>query len=211
MKKKIIALLLAALTITTALAGCGGKDKDADPQPGPGTQSQVAASDVDVGAENQDSIKVKVTVPRDVFAGETDAEILSEAEAKGYTDCVINADGSMTCIMEESQQKELEAGFQQSMMQTLSDMVNGESSIESFERIEYTEAMDEFNIFVDQSKFQGVDSMHTLAFYTLGVYYQTFEGKAEDEIEMEVNFYDHVTNELIDSVTYENLAANAEG
>jgi hypothetical protein len=66
---------------------------------------------------------------------------------------------------------------------------------------------------VDPAAYTSWDSLYVMFFYLSGTYYQAFDGKDAEDIDVVVEFIDSVTNEVLESASYREWieGVNAEG
>ena len=111
--------------------------------------------------------------------------------------------------MTKAKHKEMLAEMKSDLDESIAAMINGEEAVESFQKIEYADDFSKFDVYVDRAKYTAFDSLYVLAFYISGAYYQAFEGKDMNDIDVVVNFIDEATNEIFESSSYRNLVDNA--
>ena len=209
MKRLLAAILVLAMVLS--LCACGEQKTTSQNEQPPAESmadttdnSESTAIEVDEGLLN-----VEVTLPASFFEDESEEEIKAAAEENGFSKCTINEDGSVTYKMTKAKHKEMLAEMKSDLDESIAAMINGEEAVESFQKIEYADDFSKFDVYVDRAKYTAFDSLYVLAFYISGAYYQAFEGKDMNDIDVVVNFIDEATNEIFESSSYRNLVDNA--
>lgn len=213
--KKILTLVLA-LAMSLSLCACGGKSggeapaesEEPDAVASPDGESEGSGIQVDEGL-----LSVEITIPASFFEEKTEDEIKADAEENGFTGCTVNEDGSVTYKMSKARHREMMDGMKASLEEQIEALVNGEEAVQSFQKIEYSEDFSEFDVYVDPAAYTSWDSLYVMFFYLSGVYYQAFDGKDAEDIDVVVEFIDSVSNEVLESASYREWinSANAEG
>lgn len=200
MKRYFAVVLLFSMMVL--LCSCGGQ-KAVDSS---GTDaSESSTLEVDEGLLN-----VEITMPASFFEDSSEEEILAAANENGIKKCTINEDKSVTYEMSKATHKEVMDGLKTELENSIDALVNGEEAVASFRKIEYTNDFSEFNVYVDRDTYTSWDSLYVFAFYISGAYYQAFDGKDMDDIDVVVNFIDEETSEIIESSSYREMADNME-
>ena len=218
--KRLLALLLAAV-MTLSLCACGGGNEAPKQESGTTNEQvetstqgnqEVASDDKAEGgiAVDEGLLSVEITMPATFFEEETEESIKASAEENGFDNCTVNEDGSVTYKMSKAKHKEMLAEMKTSIDESIADMLNGEEAVESFVKIEYADDLSKFDVYVDPATYTEWDSFYALAFYIYGAYYQAFEGKDMDSIDVVVNFINNETNETVSSGSYADTVAENE-
>lgn len=200
--KKTIAILLAVLTLLSC-AACGAPKEDKTP----------AADDVNKADETKEltvektPATVDVTIPASFFEDQDEESILAEAEEEGYLDCRINSDGSVTYTMTKEKHDEMLNELRNTLDEEINSLVEGEDSIASFTAIKHNDNMSKFDVYVDPAEYSPWDSLFGLVFYYSGAFYQMFDGVAENDVDVIVNFIDSETDEVLDTMSYKDYIA----
>ena len=189
--KKVIALILVGIMLLS-FTSC--KDKEADTDSATGGKTPVSVE--------EKIIDVTVTITANFFTDQTAEEIEATAKEKGIKKCTINEDGSVTYTMSKTKHKELLEEFRAGIDSENDALVNGESKIASFVKIDVNDECSQFDIYVDPDKYSSWDSMNTIMFYFEGLYYQCLLGKNYEEIDIVVNYIDNETSEVLDTASY---------
>lgn len=206
MKKK--SLLPVVLLCASLSCACGNSQKTAETQAATETviESESTAETEGRGISvDEGLLNVEVTIPASMFEDTSEEDIKASAEENGFSGCTINDDGSVTYKMSKAKHKEWLSELKESIDQSINDIINGDNAVESFQKIEYSDDLTNFDIYVDADKFGGFDSMYALTFYISGAYYQAFAGIDADNIDVKVNFINNATNETISSSTYRDM------
>lgn len=151
---------------------------------------------------------VSTTIPGSYFSGMSSDEILKKAVENGYSNAVINSDGSLTCTMPKATHDELLTVMNQAIDETVADMITGKEAYSSFKAIVHDDGMTTFNIAVDASLYENsFDYIGLLTFYKLGADYQTMNGIAKNDINIYINVLDMSTGLVIDSGNYKDYVS----
>ena len=221
--KRILAILMV-LAMTLSLCACGGGEKSPAQESTSSTnQETMEASDESTesveGAEEVDDggievdeglLSVEVTLPASFFEEETPEEIKAAAEENGFKECIVNEDGSVTYKMSKAKHKEMLEEMKASMDESIDEMINGEDAVESFVKIEYKDEFSSFDVYVNPELYTEWDGLYVLAFYLSGAYYQAFDGKDVEKIDIVVNFINNDTNEIISTSSYREWMDNLD-
>ncbi len=177
----------------------------------------IACADKNVDEKSSDSINVDegllfvdVTIPAAFFEDTTEAEIKEEAKEEGYKSCVVNEDGSVTYTMTKLQHREALREYKEEIDENIDDMLNGDDQASSFVSIDYNDKMTKFDVYVDSSLYSDWDALYALTFYFSGMLYQTLDGVAEEDVDVEVNFIDNETKEVLNSGTYKEFMSETD-
>lgn len=188
MKKIILSLAVSALLFVGACA----KSEEGKEQAHP-------IETRDAKTERQ---AVKVTIPMMFFEGEDIDEAIEEAKGKGVKKVTKNEDGSITYQMSKRKQQEMLTEMTKMMTAQLRELEEGED-FHSIEKISYNKRFDSFTVEVQRDAFENsLDGFGLLAIGFSGMYYQLFDGKAEEAINVQIDLVDVETGELFDSIHY---------
>lgn len=202
--KKTLALLLSLATCLSLVA-CGGTDTSET------TTSTTTDNDNTLGVEVEESFfTVDVTMPSTFFTDTTEEEIQETAQEKGFSDCVINADGSVTYTMSKSKHEEMLQELQSNLDTSIQGMLEGEDAVASFEAIDYEDDFSKIDIYVNDN-YSAWDSLYTIMFYMSGAYYQAFSGVESDNIDIIVTFIDSQSDEILNTASYRDYMENMSG
>lgn len=193
--KKTLVILLALITAVLFIA-CTDKK---------GNEKSGESINVDEGL-----LFVDVTIPAAFFEDTTEAEIKEEAKEEGYKSCVVNEDGSVTYTMTKLQHREALREYKEEIDENIDDMLNGDDQASSFVSIDYNDKMTKFDVYVDSSLYSDWDALYALTFYFSGMLYQTLDGVAEEDVDVEVNFIDNETKEVLNSGTYKEFMSETD-
>ena len=193
--KKFLSLLLIAAMIFS-LAACGGGNEE--------VKDEVKDEKTETIEVDEGLINVDITIPASMFEGQTDQDIKAAAEEAGRK-CVINEDGSVTYTMSKKQQKEALKEMKDDLDETIHEFLEGEEPLESFEEITYTDDLSEFTIKVNEKYGTNFDTFASLAFLTIGGYYQMFAGVPMDEMDCAITYVDYQTGEVLNSSSLKEL------
>ncbi len=201
--KKTLALLLTIIILIIA-TGCGNTPTDTS------TDNKSSADN------NSDSMKVDenlltmdITLPASFFEDQSEEEIKEKAFENGCTKCKINEDGSVVYTMTKKAHRDMLKELSDEFDKTVLDLVEGENKVESFVSIDYDDNYSKFDVYVDSAKYTSLDNMYALGFYIVGAYYQAFAGIDSDKIDVQVNFIDNQTKEVLDTASYKEYMENS--
>ena len=197
--KKLLALILAA-ALTLSLVACGGGSEPQSTDAAPSETMQV----------DKGLLSVEVTMPAGFFEDETEEEIKAAAEEAGYSRCEINADGSVTYTMTKAQHAEALSEMAEDFDAAISGYLEGENEVASFVDIQRDQDFSRFDIYVDPAAYSDWDLLSVLGFYAVGVYYQSFSGVDDEDIEIVVNFIDNDSQELMETASYQEALQSME-
>lgn len=144
---------------------------------------------------------VKITFPASLFIGEgvDEASIEAEAKKQGIHEVVFNDDNSITYVMDKSTHQKLLADMKANIDESINSLIDGETSIESFSRIEYNNDFTEFNVYVDGQQYNEMDSISAIQFYILGGFYQVINGVDSEKTDVTVKFIDKDTGTVLNT------------
>ncbi|AWE09240.1 hypothetical protein DCE79_06830 [Lysinibacillus sp. 2017] len=172
------------------LAACG--DDEAATKKGDSEQ-EIA---VDKGL-----LDVELTLPADLFEGQTEDEIIANAKEKGVKEVKVNEDGTVYYKMSKSEHKKMMKDAKQSIVDSIAEIVNSDE-YSSIKEISYNKDFTEYDITVDQNAFN--NSMDGFAIFSLAIsstYYNGLDGKSDD-LKLTMNMIDEATGEEYDSFIF---------
>lgn len=192
--KKLISVFMV-IVMVFSLSACGsGEEKKND-----------GAVEVDEGL-----LKVEITLPADFFDGETDADIVADADEKGFSKCVVNEDGSVTYTMTKAKRnemlKEMEEGFEETADELINDVEEGPSP---FTEITHNKGFKLIEMKANDN-YGGFDGLAMYSMLMMGAYYQMFDGVSSEELDVTVKVIDKDSGEEIESLSVEDLRAMSE-
>lgn len=198
MKKKILAVLLAA-TMTLSMIACGGEEESEPTETATtetsedGESSELdAIGDIEV---EENLFSVELTIPAD-YVGETTQEELDQiAEENGYKSITLHEDGSATYVMKKSQHEEMMEGIADEINLGLEEMVNSEDY--NFTAIEANSDFTEITVTTTSTELNMSESFAVMVIYMYGGMYHVFNGTTVDNIH--VDFVNADTGEVIES------------
>lgn len=205
--KKWLALAFAAV-FAMGLVGCSGGAESSGNESGGTEVSGVESEDNSTVNVDEGLLTVDITIPATFFEDTTADEIQENAKEKGFLNCVVNDDGSVTYTMTKSTHRALLDELMNSCDESIAEMLEGENAVASFKNIEHNDNMSEVNIYVDPDQYGAFDSMYALSFYILGGYYQAFAGVDSNDIDVVVNFIDETNNEILNTASYREYLEN---
>lgn len=211
--KKLISLGLA-LCLALSLAACGSGGTSSDPSGSQGSDNASVASGSQSGSNAQSGQQAsqdkQVTLPAHFFTDMTQEEIQSAAQEQGFSQCVINQDGSVTYTLTPSKYSEVMEATKTSLNDFISQLVNAEDENKIFTKIEHNDDMSQFDCYVVPDA-DTPNTAYAYSFCTLGAYYQIFSGVSPDQVNVVVRFVNSSTNQEIQSVTYQDMLNSQAG
>ncbi len=176
--KKLLAILLASV-LALGITSCGEKE-------------------------------VQVNLPKSYFGGETTAEL--EENIKANEDVIayeINEEeGTVLVTMTEEAKNSIRNEMVQDWDSNIKKLYEGDEKVAAFVNIEYDDAFTKFDVYVDVEQLTDMDQFLTILFYAGGTLIQGFDGVAEADIDVEVNYIDNATKEVVNSSTYKEYIAS---
>lgn len=188
MKKLLAVFLVIAMVFSLAACGASEEEKDKD-------EIQV----------DENLINVDITLPADMFEGQTDQEIVAEAEEGGYK-CVVNEDGTVKYTMTKKQQKELLQGMKDQVDEGIQGYLEGEDEIASFEDVQYNNDLTKFTIKVNENYGDSGEGWAAFSLLLTSAYYQRFAGVADDDMDCVISYVDAESGEELDHISLKELS-----
>ena len=212
MKKVIVSILcVASLAISTA---CSSAENSApattvSSKPSSSQSDSIDSSaKEDTSSDNSMPIKVEqsqsdvsITLPASMLQGNLADQSIEEAEAMGVK-VTKNNDGSVTYQMSKATHQKMMNEVKENMTESFSKLKSG-TDFSSIKDISCNDDFSQIVVTVDQDQYK--NSMDSLAAIGIGMgcmYYQLFDGKATDSMEVKIDFVDAETGTVFDSVTY---------
>lgn len=184
MKKWMLALLIGCALF---LSSCGKEDN----------KSEESGIEVDKGLLN-----VELTLPAGFFEGKSEDEIIKAAKDEGIKEVKVNEDGSVYYKMSKKHHKKMLEEMKEGIDETINEISNGED-YPSIKEVTYNQDLTEFNLKVEREAYdQGLESFAIYGLILSGMYYNIFNGVAEDDVEIKFNFIDEATNKVYDTSIY---------
>lgn len=203
--KLLLLSIIIALTLSMGACSSGKKEVVSQETPTDKPNENITVNEGEsLEANNsievdENLLTVDVTLPASFFEESTDEEIIAEAKGKGYLATKINDNGSVTYTMTKAKRNEILKDMKSSIDETIEGLLNGDNQVESFLEIKYNESLTTVDIYIDPALYSDWDSFNAMLFYMMGSFYQTFGGVPSDEIDVEVNFINNDTMEVINS------------
>lgn len=209
--KKMLCLLLATSIL---LSGCGSSGETVVEKEISSTQEQSQSVPSQDTLSKEKIFSVDVTIPAIFYQDEqeemTQDKVEQLVKESNFNSGVLNEDGSVTFNMSKSQHAQFLQSIKDSTLETIDGLLNGENSIESFNKISFNDDMNKFSIYVDATKYSAFDSLNALVFYLVGEYYQLFNGISLDDVDVQVDFIDKDTEQIIDTGKLSEMRSNLE-
>ena len=201
MKRLLAAILACALLC--GMTACGGNSQADTP---PSEAAGTSADEPDSIQVDEGLLHVEITLPATLIEDETEEDIRAAAEENGFLDCTIHEDGSVTYTMTRAKQSEMLEKLKAQIDTTIDEMINGEDAAQSFQKVEYTNDLRTFDVYVDSALYKdSLDALYSIAFLSLGIYYQVLDGTPAAQVDVTVNFIDQDTQETLDTLSYQDI------
>ncbi|WP_210468173.1 hypothetical protein [Sporosarcina sp. 6E9] len=147
-------------------------------------------------------VNVEVTLPASFFEGEDIEEAIENAKDEGVSEVTKNSDGSLTYKMSKSKHKEMMAEIADNLI-SYADELKTDEDFQSIQDIKYNKSFSKFTLIVDKEAFEnGFDGLAAFGLAMSGMYYQVFDGAAPDKVKVEIDYKDHMTDEVFERVVY---------
>ena len=220
MKRVLTAAL--AMSLTIGMVGCAGAASAANQGKAEGKTASAETKD---SAKKEKTEKKQEDKPADLPAAEqpyeraiskedvqemTDEEVQSRAKEMGYDEVTKNADGSYTLSMNvETTNKKIKEVKSQ-MDEAIKEIKSGKEAVKEVKDIAVNDYSKEMKITVEKDQLSQEDEHH-LSSLTVGMSaIQRLLGKEDKDVDAKVHFVDSKTNQIIKTVTYQDLIANSE-
>ena len=205
--KNITALLAATALGLSACGGSAGGD-------GAKTAAETAVTEErtqETADPEEEKRIVELKLSGSLFGELTPEEIRAQAEANGFSECLIAEDGTVTYRMTAAHQKRYLQNYVRSLEQQLQSYVDGEDFVNSFQEITHNEDFTRFDILVPEDAYSEWDRMYDSVLFAAGAYYQLFSGIRAEDVDVTVNFLDHKTKKLLDTSSYQDTLPQEAG
>lgn len=199
MKMKLVSVLL---TVSLLLTACGSSNTASVDTSSvePTASGEVAASaptqtdtvssiDVDEGL-----FDVEITIPSSFMEGTTQEDLDTNVKEYGYKSATLNDDGSATYVMTKKQHKEMMQGMQDSINETLDEMI-GSDDYPNITDIKVNDDFTDFTVTTTSTELGLAEAVSVWGFYLYGGMYGAFNGTPADNIS--VTFVNADTGEVI--------------
>ena len=201
MKKKILAVILAAL-ICTSMVACGKSNETTnsqDKESVSSTSSSVSSSDqVEV---DSNLTTVDITFPSSYFENMENFNPDTFASENGYEKAVKNEDGSVTVTMTKKKHEELLESTKTEIEKSYQEMVQS-TEYPFVTDISHSDSFDTVTVKVDKAAYEQnklISAMLPLTVAVQPALYQIFDGK---EAHVTVEIKDNNSGDTITSVVY---------
>ena len=197
MKKLLFGLAVSSLL----LAACGNDEEDKE-----SNADKEQGIEVDKGL-----LDVELTLPADLFEGQTPEEIEASAKEQGVKEVRVNEDGSVYYKMSKADHKKMMSELETSIKESMDELVtSGETP--SLKEIKYNKDFTKFDVTVDRAAFENsMDGFMIYAFALSGTYYNAFNGKNADDLKITINMIDAETNETFSTTVFPDDMEDTEG
>lgn len=173
-------LFIAAMAVC-ALAGCG--DKEATKSSG----DQVSV--------DKNLLSVEVTLPAELFEGQTPEQIEEAAKKQGIKEVTANDDGSVYYKMSKAKHHEMLEELEKTVNETMDDLVHDEN-FSAYKKVTANKDFTEFDIRVDQQAYENsFDGLGLMGLGATAGYYNVFNGVDGENLHITFNIIDDATDE----------------
>ncbi|AVG24247.1 hypothetical protein C3B54_111299 [Pontimonas salivibrio] len=157
-----------------------------------------AEGDKSIGVD-EGLLTVDVTIPAEFYEGISEEEIAQSVEEEGYTDFVMNPDGSVTFTMPKAVWDEALREMKADLDASIQEIAN--EYPEMLKSVTYDNDVTEFELVVDRAAYESNSEAQWLGFGLnfQAQFYQMFAGVPADERGGSVQFIDEATGEVFDS------------
>jgi len=173
------------------------------PQPAPEPAPQPAPP---VEAEES----VDITMPASLFENDTEEEIKAFCDDMHCIKYVRNTDGSVTFTMNKDDHQSMLASLRDSVKELTDGMLVGPDAVPSFKKIDYSEDLVRFDVYIDVDAFTDLDAINILGLYMYSEYYQRIAGVAEEDIDVYVTFFDYASGKKFGATSYREFMEKLE-
>ncbi|MGI6733600.1 MAG: hypothetical protein ACOX4J_05435 [Anaerovoracaceae bacterium] len=199
MKKALNFLIITVLCLS--LVSCGGSSENADPP-----KSETSNNSIEV---DENLLTVDITLPASMFEDEdmTDFDPDEYTKENGFTNAVVNDDGSVTITMTKAKHKEVMAEMRSEIEKSFQEIIE-DPELSYVHDIIPDNKFNTVTIEVDRAEYE--KAWFDITPFSVGIQamlYQTFAG---DEIRCEVITEDKDTGEILSSVVYPDAFQNEE-
>ena len=215
MKKVFIAVLMLMLLLSGCKSSVAVVDQDVDEAMGSAetdVAEEVGLDDVLTDELVEESagitveknlLDVELTLPAWFFQDQAPEDVFAANETDGVKSVVANEDGSYTFVISKKLYEDTLTEFKTGIDTTIDEVITDENYV-SIEGVQYTDDLSEFNVYVDQAKYEEAmfDSLVSMMLGMSGTMYQLFEGTDYDSIEVIVNVVNQDSMETIETFVY---------
>lgn len=214
MKKVFFVVLILFVFMFSACSSRDNEAGDSQIEENSGSSQTEGVTDLGNVDSQKNLFSVEVTIPAQFYEN-SDSGPLSQDDVDktvselSFKSGKLNDDGSVTYKMSKAQHEEFLKSYKDSVDSTISDMLNDENN-ESLTDITYNDNLTQFTISVDGEKFSMLDMFNALAFYIEGTYYQLFNFIPIDDVDVQVNFINKDTGEVIETARMSEMNSTEE-
>jgi len=204
--KSIRGVLASTLVVSMlALGACSGAAG------APATSVSASASPSGAAIEVDESLlTVDIRLARtllDPDATLTDEQIVDAAAGKGIT-ATVEGD-TVVYTMTKAHRDEMLTQMRASAQSSADELAADDSN--SVTDVEFNEAMTDFKVTVDGSRYSQLESLLVIGFYLQGALYQQFAGTAVDDVDVRVEFVDGATGAVLNTGSYQEWRSKIQG
>ena len=190
-----VLLVLTLVAITAVLGACSGQAEQPGGASAAGLSSSASAPAVEV---DEGLLSVDVAIRRSLIDPEgelTDEQIIQSAKDNGMA-AVVN-DDTVTYTMTRKQQQEMLDRMRASIQESTDELVNDASN--SFTDIGFNDDLTAFTVEVDGQRYSVFESFYAVVLFVGGGLFQQFSGVEADDLDVEVQFVDNASGEVLES------------
>ncbi len=200
MKKLLSILLTAAMLLAVlTLVSCGGESAE-DP-------AGIEVTDVDEVlpvppltlplSVEKGLFRAELVFPAGFGEGETAEDLKAFAEERGYRNCVLNEDGTVTLTMSRRQYDGLMKRLKKTVSVNLRSLTEGDDF--PFTDVRWNDDFSVIDYTVDSETYTLLHKVVLLPVSILSGVYQGYLGKPTEDLTVTVNLIDAETGEIFDS------------
>lgn len=227
MKKIIVMMLVASMTVglvacgsstsdsgaeaeenTTAAESDTEKQEDNEKEKKTSEEEQLKADEAELAAFGDVSVQngivfVSINVPKDLVGDDVTQESLDAKAGENYTSAKLNEDGSVTYLMTKAQHAAMLDSIRSAVDEGIQEMVTSDDY--NMEKITYNDDLTQYDVTLSTTDVGFADSFGVLALYMYSGMYGIFSGKQPDNVV--VNYYDPSGN-LIDTANSKDMESS---
>lgn len=214
MKKVFFVVLILFVFMFSACSSRDNKAGASQIEENSGSSQSEGVTDLGNVDSQKNLFSVEVTIPAQFYESSESGPLSQDDVDKTVSELSfksgkLNDDGSVTYKMSKAQHEEFLKSYKDSVDSTISDMLNDENN-ESLTDITYNDNLTQFTISVDGEKFSMLDMFNALAFYIEGTYYQLFNFIPIDDVDVQVDFINKDTGEVIETARMSEMNSTEE-
>ncbi len=169
------------------------------------TESEAPVEEQPSEASTDDGINVDqgllsttVTLPADLFQGQSEEELNANAREEGWdTEITLNSDGSATFTLSRNEYNRLLDDMRQSNEENFQSLIDEDPKI--YKSVTFSDDFGTVDVTVNRKAFENSINMFGFTAIFAGYYYQAFAGFDAKDIYTIVNYIDDSTGEVFET------------